>query len=40
MEPWSCLSITPKCMEDLVDRGLLLALTAVEEWLLPDDHNS
>jgi hypothetical protein len=40
MDPWSQSSVTPECMEDLIDHGLLLALTMVEEWLLPDDHDS
>jgi hypothetical protein len=39
MEPWSHSSVTPECMEDLIDRGLLSALTVAEEWLLPDDYD-
>lgn len=40
MDPWSRSSITLGCMAVLIDRGLLSALTAVEEWRLPyDDHD-
>lgn len=40
MEPWCRSSVTPARMVDLVYRGLLSVKTAVDEWLMPDDHNS
>lgn len=36
MDPWSCSSVSPKDMAELVDHGLLPALSVVEEWWVPD----
>ena len=37
MELWGRSSITPRCLEGLVRRGLLRSLSTVQEWLLPSD---
>ena len=37
MELWGRSSITSRCLEGLVRRGLLCPLSAVQEWLLPGD---
>jgi len=39
MEPWCKSNITPQRLEDLICRGLLCPLTAVEEWRLPGDED-
>ena len=37
MELWGRSSITSRCLEGLIHRGLLYPLSAVQEWLIPGD---